>query len=265
MDQSFLLEVKGRIAYVTLNRPEKHNAIDLAMLKASIVTCRRIKRDKKIRVVIITGEGPSFCSGLDFPSVMARPARILPHFLKAPWRRTNNFQAFAWQWRSLSVPVIAAIRGSCFGGGLQLALAADLRFATPDARLSVMEVKWGLIPDMTGTLSLRQLLREDQAKDLVFSGRIVDGIEAEKIGLVTKLSTTPREEAKVYAERLLDLSPDSLALSKKLLQKNSRGSECAALRRERFYELHVLATPNYRIALDAGLKKTKPTFRDRFW
>ena len=158
------VEIRDAVAYVNLARADKHNALDWDMFCGLVAAAKSLRKNREVRAVILSGEGPSFCSGLDVPSFSKAPSKGLRMFLKFG-RMTNLAQRVAWCWRKLPMPVIAVIQGRCYGGGLQIALACDFRYATPNAELSVMEVKWGLIPDMTGSVTLRELLPMDKAKD----------------------------------------------------------------------------------------------------
>jgi hypothetical protein len=163
--------VSDGIARVRLSRPEKLNALTLQTLDELVATARSLRRDRTLRAVVLSGAGESFCAGLDFGSVLREPAGIARSFLPRPWRGTNTFQEACWAWRRLPVPVIAAVHGHCYGGGLQIALAADFRFATPDSDWSVLEGRWGIIPDMTGIRTLSELVGIDTAKQLTMTGR----------------------------------------------------------------------------------------------
>ena len=185
------IDVTDHVATVTLTRADKHNALDRPMFEAIIAAAERLSSEPGVRAVVLHGEGPSFCSGLDLASLVSSDAGI--DAIIAPLREDppNWFQRTAYDWLRLPVPVIAAVHGNCFGGGLQIALAADIRIATPDARLSVMEVKWGLIPDMSITRTLPRLVGIDVAKELTFTGRLIDGAEAQRLGLVTRVTDDP--------------------------------------------------------------------------
>src|SRR5882724_217050 len=198
MSDRITVSMQDGVADVRLNRPEKMNALDSAMFEGIVETGAALARDRALRAVVVSGEGRAFCAGLDFGSFMGmanreRPARSL---VDRDADSVANFaQRAAYVWTELPVPVIAAVHGVAFGGGLQIALGADIRFVTPDAQLSVMEIKWGLVPDMSGTQTLRRLVRLDVAKELTFTGRIVSGTEAERLGLVTRVMESPRDAA----------------------------------------------------------------------
>ena len=190
-----LLEIKDHIAYVTLNRPDKHNGLDRQMLVELVRTAKSIRRDRSIRCVILKGNGASFCAGLDFGYVSKNPSMVPRFFAKLPWTRDNMFQRPAHIWRDLPVPVIAVVHGNCFGGGLQIILACDYRIAEPTANLSILEMKWGLIPDMSGMVTLSRLTRQDIAQELTMTGRFFSGREGCEYGLISRLSDNPLEDA----------------------------------------------------------------------
>jgi enoyl-CoA hydratase/carnithine racemase len=233
-------EIRDDLARVCLRRAEKHNGIDFDMLRAVIDACRSLKRERGVRAVILHGEGPSFCAGLDFKAVLAKPVRAAAGYAKL-WKPTrNDFQSWSMGWRELPFPVIAAIQGSCFGGGIQLALGADIRIATPEAKLSVMEAKWGLIPDMGGAALLRELLPIDVAKELVFTGRVLSGVEAQALGLVTHLDADPLAAAERLAAEIATRSPDAVAAGKLLLQGGWVAEEAEVLGLERLWQRRLL-------------------------
>lgn len=251
------------IVEAVLNRPEKHNAVDWKMMKAWRDTAYTLAKDRSIRAIILRGEGASFCSGLDFASLTKTPQRIAQGFV--PWGRTNLFQEVCRAWRDIPAPVIAVLHGRCFGAGIQLALAADFRYTTPDCEISVLEAKWGLVPDMSGTITLRELVGIDQAKLLTFTGRKILGTEARRIGLVTDASDDPLAAARALAEEICTRSPDSVAVGKKLLQENWFASENKALSRERWLQLGLLLGGNFREAVKANFQKRSPDFKKRSW
>jgi enoyl-CoA hydratase/carnithine racemase len=246
-------EVHDAIAHVRLDRPDKHNGMDFDMLAGVIDAARSLKRDRGIRAAILSGEGASFCAGLDFKTVLRQPVRAAAGYAKLWKPSRNDFQAWSMGWRELPFPVIAAIRGSCFGAGLQLALGADLRICAPEAQLSVMESKWGLIPDMGGAALLRELVAIDVAKELCFTGRVLSGAEALGLGLVTRVEADPLAAAQALAEQIRIRSPDAVAAGKFLLQRAWHGDEAAALGFERHWQRRLLAHANQRIAVNNNL------------
>ena len=176
----------GAVARVTLARPDKHNGVDYAMLRAVIRAQALLRKRRDVRVVILHGDGPSFCAGLDFKSVLEKPVETALMYTELWSLRRNVFQEWSMGWRDFGAAVIAVVHGSCFGAGLQLALGADVRIASPDARLSLMEAKWGLVPDMGGPTLLRELMAIDVAKELTMTGRVVSAAEGKGLGLVTQ-------------------------------------------------------------------------------
>ncbi|WP_375475288.1 crotonase/enoyl-CoA hydratase family protein [uncultured Jatrophihabitans sp.] len=257
-----LVEVRDAVARVTLNRPAKHNGLDLPMLRGLVAAGRQVRADPSVRAVILRGAGPAFCAGLDFASVgkqrraAARAAAKLPGGL-------NLFQRACWIWRELPVPVIAVLHGHCFGGGMQLALAADFRFATPDCELSIMEARWGLIPDMTGSVTLRELVPMDVAKRLTMTGEVFDGRQAAGYGLVTEAVDDPAAAARQLADQLMRRSPDALAAAKKLLHSTWSQSPRRAFWTETALQARLLAGANHRIARSANLRRETPEFVSR--
>lgn len=261
MKRVAMRDLGGGVTEVVLDRPDKHNGVDWQMMRDLRTAARKVRADRSIRAVVLRGEGPSFSSGLDFGSVTKRPDRILRGFV--PTGRTNLFQGCCWDWRDVPVPVVVAIHGRCYGAGLQVALAADFRIASPDAQLSVMEAKWGLIPDMAGTVALRELVGMDQAKLLTMTGRVISAQEADRIGLVTELADDPQAAALALAQELASKSPDAVAAAKTLFQENWLASEADALSRERWLQGKLIAGRNFREALSANFAKRVARFKDR--
>lgn len=241
------VEIKNNIAHVSLARPAKHNALDMNMFQSIIETIKSLKKDTSIRAVIVSGQGEDFCTGLDVKSVLKSskgPLKLLFKF--NPWG-SNIAQRVSTDWKKIPVPVITVIHGRCWGGGLQIALGADFRICTPDASLSILEGRWGLIPDMGGTLALRELCRMDTAKELAMTARFVDGNQALKAGLVTHVSDKPLEHALNLAYELSEQSPDAVAGVKKLYNNSWLSNAGTALMRESFYQLKVMMGKNMKI------------------
>ncbi len=265
--ERIVIEQIDRIAIVRLNRPEVHNAIDYAMFKELIAAAKNIRKNTAIRAVILCGAGPSFCAGLDFKAVQRQPSMAAKIFLKWPWTKTNICQRAANCWRDLPVPVIAVLHGNCFGGGLQFALACDFRIATAEAKLSVMEIRWGIIPDMSGTLALSKLTRLDIAQELTMTGKIISGEQAHQYGLLSHLSDDPEKTAMSLAKELTQQSPDALAASKLLFRRTWQASDRLALLWERWVQMRLLGRSNQRIAMMNGTREDKRPFknRSRWW
>ena len=266
MTERVHVTIENGVADVRLNRPEKLNAIDRAMFEALVATGERLTQDRSVRAVVLSGEGRGFCAGLDFASFMAMAGERDPGATlldRSSADSPANFaQRAAWVWTEVPVPVIAAVHGVAFGGGLQIALGADLRFAAPDAQLSVMEIKWGLIPDMSGTQTLRHLLRLDVAKELTFTGRIVEGREAAAIGLVTRLADHPREVALAMAREIAEKSPDAIRAGKRLLNQAPLLDVGEGLALEARLQRGLIGSANQLEAVGANMQTRPPKFSD---
>lgn len=256
-------QVENGIAQVRLNRPDKLNAITLELLDELLATARELRRDKELRAVVVAGEGDTFCSGLDFASVMGNPAQVAQRFVPLPWRGTNVFQEAPWSLRRIPVPVIAAVQGHCLGGGLQVALAADFRIAAPDSNWSVLEGKWGLVPDMSGAQALKELVGIDRAKKLTMTAEMFSGKEAHELGLVTDLDADPVAAATALAEQLAQKSPDALAAGKRLFDATWNAGPRRTFARERREQLPLLFAENTKILREATMKKLAPAFKPR--
>lgn len=256
------IEIADHVAVVTLSRPEKHNALDIAMFDGIIAAAERLAAEPGVRAVVLRGDGPSFCSGLDVMSLMAAEPGLDGVVEPLQKEVPNWFQRAAYDWLRLPMPVIAALHGNCFGGGLQIALAADIRIAAPDTRLSVMEIKWGLIPDMSITRTLPRLVRADIAKWLTYSGHMCAAPEAEALGLVTWVDERPFERAQRIAEEIASKSPDAVRAAKRLLDEAWTGSAEETLALEASSQLSLIGSPNQLAAVAAGMTKQPPEFVD---
>jgi len=235
------LTMEQQVARVCLNRPDKRNALDLEMFRAIASAQKSLAGRRELRAVVLSGAGIDFCSGLDIKSAMHDRRGMVSLLWKwLPWR-ANLAQRAGLGWRELRVPVIAALHGRCWGGGLQIALGADFRIAAPDASLSIMESRWGLIPDMGGTLALRELLGRDQAMKLAMTAEEISGERALELGLVTALSDDPLAAARAFAAQLAERPPAAVQGVKRLYRKSWVGSAGAALARESAYQARILA------------------------
>lgn len=264
MPERITVDTDDRIACVTLNRPDKHNAVDRAMFDALIDSGERLSSNRAVRAVVLTGAGENFCAGIDV-SVFSKTDT--PVFGARDMRPrddsgANFFQYAALVWRRLPVPVIAAVRGVAFGAGLQIAMGADLRFAAADSRWSVMEVKWGIIPDMGLSVTANGLVRPDRLKRLALTAAIIDGREAQQQGLVTEIHEDPLQAALALAQELSVRSPDAVRAVKSLFNAKSEDSEVAALRREATLQAALLGAPNQVEAVSANLHGRNPEFAD---
>ncbi len=263
MSDRVIINIENQIAYVMLNRADKHNGMDYEMLNAVVGAQKTLRKQKDIRAVIIHGDGPSLCAGLDFKSASKNPWRSFFSYLKLwlPW--INLYQKWSMGWRKLSVPVIAVMHGNCFGAGLQLALGADIRVSTPDAKMSFMEAKWGLVPDMGGVALMRELTTIDIAKELTMTGRVIGAQDGKDIGLVTHITDDPLTKAKEICQEIMTRSPDAVSAGKKMLQLSWLGSEYNALQQERSWQKRLLRGRNNRIAVKNALAGEKQPYKVR--
>ena len=240
------IENKNGIATVSLNRPDKRNAMSFDLLRELVKTAEKIKKDRSIRCVILTGEAQVFSAGIDLADLNNPKNRAY-----AAWELIKPgqslFQKAFLIWQELPVPVIAAIDGFCFGAGMQLALAADIRVAHPATKMSIMESRWGLVPDMGLTRSLKGLIGLDLAKELTLTARIFDATYAKEIGLVTHLDESPLAKAQAIAEEMLQRSPDALMASKYVLDAMQHEPK-KSLRLEKIWQLKLLLGKNSQIA-----------------
>jgi len=256
MSQRVAIEVADHVAVVTLNRPEKHNALDGAMFEGIVEAAGSVAGMPDVRAVVLHGAGPSFCSGLDV-SAFAAIDNILG---REEGRRANLAQRTCTDWIDVPAPVIAAIHGNCFGGGLQIALGADIRFAAPDARLSVMESKWGLVPDMGITSTLPRLVRIDIAKELTYTGRVISGTEAAALGLVTRVTDDPLAAANELAAEIARRSPDAMRAAKRLYDTSWHAPVEEGLLLETELQTGLIGSPNQIEAVRAGMAKEPANF-----
>lgn len=253
------------VAEVALVRGDKLNALDAAMFEALRAAIERLQHHTPgLRAVVLHGEGRAFCAGLDMQSFQQMGSGSADAGLADLLARThglaNHAQQVAWGWRQVPVPVIAAVHGVAFGGGLQVALGADMRCVRPDAQLSVMEVKWGLVPDMAGCVLLTELVRADLMRDLVYTGRIVTGDEAVRLGLATFAADDPLAEARAKARQIAACSPDAVRAAKRLLLGASPVDAGAVLRAESIEQQRLIGSPNQVEAVAAALQRRAPRF-----
>lgn len=258
--------IDGPIAHLQLARPEKLNAINTEILYELPQLAKRLKKDRRVRAVVLSAQGREFSAGIDIGDVFGKPANIARGMIAVPFRHTNAFQEAFWALRKLPVPVIAAMHGRAYGAGAQLALAADIRIARPDIEMSIMEAKWGLIPDMSGSVALAQLVGIDVAKRLTMTAEKVSGTRAKDYGLVTELSDDPLRDAVALANEIATRSPDSVAAAKRLLDRVWQQAPGRAFGVERRLQIALILGRNSKIARSAGFKKQTPRFGPRqFW
>ncbi len=265
------VSIQDGIADVRLDRADKRNALDPAMFDAIARAGKELVTNKDVRVVVLSGNGASFCAGLDFGSFQAMAdsagkSKPKPDSekenagLMAPDAITHLAQQICWVWQEVPVPVIASLQGHALGGGLQLALGADIRVAHPTTQLSMREVHWGLIPDMTGTLMLSRLVRDDVAKDLVFSARVISGTQAHELGVVTRVSETPLEVAMQIAREIAERSPDAVRGAKALINRLSNAGAAEHFAEERRIIYSLIGKPNQVEAVMSNFEKRPASF-----
>jgi enoyl-CoA hydratase/carnithine racemase len=259
---------RGAVADVRLARPEKMNALDPAMFGALVEAGESLKADPSVRAVVLSGEGRAFCAGLDFSSfqAMAGEGGLQvgggPPSGSARDRITNWGQQAAYVWYEMPAPVIVAVQGVALGGGCQIALAGDLRYCTADAQFSVLEIRWGLAPDMTGTQLLPRLVGLDVAKELTFTGRMVPGAEAVALGLATKVCDDPRAEALALAQEIAAKNPDAVQGAKALLNQAGLVSLAEGFAGEEALINRLIGSANQKEAVQAFFDRRPPQFTD---
>lgn len=269
MNDRVQVDIQNGVANVRLVRTDKMNALDNAMFEALAETGERLKGEAGVRAVVLSGDGRAFCAGLDMGNFqqMAEGGsrRTSESLVKTP--RTsggaNRAQHVCMVWREIPVPVIAAVHGVAFGGGFQLALGADIRFVAADVKLAVLEIKWGLIPDMAGMALMRGLVRDDVARELTFTGRIFGGEEAVAMGLATRVCADPRAEALALAREIAGKNPHAIRAGKRLLNLAASGaSQQDVLMAESVEQGALIGTPNQVEAVVSNLQKREAAYAD---
>ena len=261
-----IYKVEDGIAHVILNRPEKFNAFNFDLMCDIVNVQKVIKKDRNIRVVIISGKGEHFSSGIDIKSIMGQPIQ----FAKIGWKLnpfgTNMAQRFCIGWHRLPVPVICVMHGISYGMAMTLALGADMRYARPDTELAIMEAKWGMVPDMAGLQTIRNTISQDVAHELIMTGDPISAEKALEYGLVTRVVEDPMAEALAMAEKLKARSPDATAAIKFTNQKSWNSSTRTLLARETIYQIAQLVSKNWRI-MDIRNRKdpNKPFVKRQWW
>ena len=269
MEERISISISEGVADVRLVRADKMNALDQAMFEALVAATERLSKEKGVRVVVLSGEGRAFCAGLDmgrFAAMKEKGGNGIPggenRDLTMRTHGQANFpQQAVWGWRQLPVPVIAAVHGVAFGGGFQLSLGADMRFLSPDARMSIMEIKWGLVPDMAGTPVLASLVRDDILRDLTYTGRIFSAQEAMAYGLATRICDDPRAAALEVAREIAGKSPDAIRAAKRLLN-NLSVDPGPALLAESVEQQKLIGSPNQTEAVRSNLEKRAAKYAD---
>ena len=271
MNDRVTVEIEEGVADVRLVRSDKMNALDNAMFEALVETGERLKTQKGVRAVVLSGEGRAFCAGLDMGNFQQMASgerrggeRTVDELTRGRTAAgANRAQQCCYVWREIPVPVIAAVHGVAFGGGFQLALGADLRFVAPDARLAVLEIKWGLVPDMAGMVLMRGLVRDDVARELTWTGRIFNGEEALAMGLATRVCADPRAEALALAREIAGKNPDAIRAGKRLLNLAQGDAPMDQIFLEETREqVALIGSKNQVEAVTANLQKRAPAFAD---
>lgn len=250
------------VVELQLARADKMNALDPAMFDALIEAGEKLRHDAAVRAVVIAGRGKAFCAGLDMQSFEGMGQGIGADLIARTHGIANRPQQVAYAWRQLPVPVIAAVHGVAFGGGLQVALGADVRIVAPDARLSVMEIRWGLVPDMAGMLLMRELARTDVVRELTWTGRIFSGEEALHIGFATRVSADPLADALALAHEIAGKSPDAIRAGKRLLNAAMASDAAALLMAESVEQQALIGSANQTEAVRANMARRAPRFTD---
>lgn len=250
------------VAHVRLIRADKMNALDPAMFRAIIEAGQALHDARGLRVVVLSGEGRAFCAGLDMGSMAGGDSALEGDLTDRTHGNSNIFQQVAMQWRKLPVPVIAALHGVCFGGGLQIASGADIRVAAPDARMSIMEMKWGLVPDMGGYALWRGLVRDDVLRELVYTNREFSGEEAGRLGFATHVSEDPLAQAITIAKEIAARNPHGIRAAKRLSNAMCDHDTDRLLMEESREQYAIIRSKNQVEAVMAAMQKRAPNFDD---
>lgn len=260
MNERITIAVTEGVADMRLNRPDKRNALDLAMFEALSDAAARLDAMRSVRAVALSGEGDAFCAGIDLG--LLSDGAPLADLAARTHGIANLFQNAAWAWRTLRVPVIAAVHGVALGGGFQIMLGADIRIVAPDATLSIMEAHWGIVPDMAGTALLRGLVRDDIARELTYSARRFDGEEAMRLGLATRLAPDPRAAALALAREIAAASPQAVQGAKRLFNLAADRDAERQLLAEARAQQPLLHGADMREAIAAAAERRPPRFAD---
>jgi enoyl-CoA hydratase/carnithine racemase len=262
MNDRVTIAFDSGVADVRLNRADKLNALDPAMFEGIAAAIAELGAMPGLRAVVLSGDGRAFCAGLDMESMASGGASAGKDLRDRTHGAANLFQHVAWGWRELAVPVIAAVHGIAFGGGFQIMSGADVRIVRPDTRLSIMEMKWGLVPDMAGVALWRTLVRDDVLRELTYTAREFSGEDAVRLGFATRTADDPHAEAMALAKEIAVRNPDAVRAAKRLYNGYSNDAE-ALLMAESIEQAGVIRTPNQIEAVRANVEKRAPVFRDR--
>ena len=255
--------IEDGIAHVRLNRADKMNALDRLMFESIIAAGEALMDRKDVRCVVLSGDGRAFCAGIDTSAFMEFGALDDNHpVFQRIYGDSNMYQRVATVWRDLPMPVIAAVHGTCFGGGLQIALGADVRYVHPDTKVSVLEIKWGLIPDMAGLWMMPLTMRDDHVRELTYSGRIISGEEAAAIGLMTRACDDPVAEAMATAARIAASAPNAIRQAKAIITDRADMTRAQTLAAEAERQVAIMRNPQFMEAVMAGMQNRAPAFKD---
>lgn len=264
MENRVIIEKVGHIAIVKMNRPDKMNALDIDMFDALIEAGESLNEDPTVRAVVIAGEGKAFCAGLDLSmfSLDGNSAMTATPLEERTHGNCNKWQKAVWVWRELQVPVIAAVHGVVFGGGFQIMLGADIKFAEANTKMSIMEMKWGIIPDMGGPQLMKLSVREDIIRELTYTNRVFSGAEAVEYGFATHVSENPLEDAIKLANEIAAKSPSAVVKAKKLFNALSDLSMEEGLMMESVEQAEILGKKNQMESVFAGMQKREGNFEN---
>lgn len=259
-EQRVTVSIEAGVADVRLARPDKMNAIDPAMFAAIAAMIARLEHEPGLRAVVLSGEGRAFCAGLDMGSMASGGSGIDIH--TRTLGPANLVQSVCWGWRALPVPVIAAVHGIAFGGGLQILSGADIVIAHPETRMSVMEMKWGIVPDMAGFALWRGRVRDDHLRELAYTARELTAADAQPLGLVTRLADDPHAEALALATTIANRNPHAIRAAKRLANLSLDEGPEAILNAESDEQVQLMRSPNQVEAVMANMQKRAPRFAD---
>lgn len=261
------IDIQNGIADVRLNREEKYNALSQDMFDAIIEAGQALASADDVSAVVLSGNGRGFCAGLDMASFASmsdgprKPKSDTDSLLAKDERPENRAQRPAMVWKQLPMPVISSLHGVVFGGGCQIALGTDIRIAAPDIKMSIMEIKWGLVPDMSITQTLRDIMPMDVAKELTFTGRILNGEQAKEVGLVTRVANDPLAAAMELAEEIAGKNPDAVRAGKALYEQAWHADARTGLELEATLQAQLIGTANQIEAVKANFEKRAPAFQ----
>lgn len=265
-DRVMITMLDNGIADVRMNRPDKMNALDPAQWEALVEVIDQLKATPGLRVVVLSGEGRAFCAGLDLASMAGAREPGTSSAGGSLADRTkgiaNNAQYVAWGWRELPVPVIAAVHGVAFGAGSQIMAGADIRIVHPDTRIAIMEMKWGLVPDVGGMPLWRTQVADDVLRELIYTNREFNGTEAKAMGFATHVDADPLARALELARIIANKNPHAIRGAKRLCNMLATASDADLLQAESDEQLKVIRTPNQMEAVMAEMQKRPPVFAD---